>query len=387
MLAWYLLQVILGVRGDAMCIGIPDKLRDVDLPPGWWRRTSLRTPRGGLDTPAPALSGLAGAGTGQRRLISSWPLIDAWLSEDPPLTPAQVWKRLVDDHDVDITYGTVAQYTARHRLRLLRAHSRAEVAKQYPFARNADHTWWVEPMSRDAVFEAIRNHVTAGEYLDWRRVNTPRGPRTAHYRPGSAAYLSAYREELLEPLSALVPATADTVRKAEDLIGFPLPLLLRRLYLEVADGDSDPAMVSSAWQQVTVPMAGRRLTCTFTHTRPCRCRARFTRTGGFFPIAFSRCAPGDAGSTHSLTARIRRGRCGGGTPIPGRWMSGLCSRSPLPSPSGLPGGSLAHSPSPSSPRIPSRDSGAVQQTRITGGFNQTSYAPAEFRQHLDETSR
>jgi TniQ len=45
------------------------------------------------------------------------PLMDTWLSEDPPLTPAQVWKRLVDDHDVDITYGTVAQYTARSRRR------------------------------------------------------------------------------------------------------------------------------------------------------------------------------------------------------------------------------------------------------------------------------
>jgi TniQ len=45
------------------------------------------------------------------------PLIDAWLSEDPPPTPAQIWKRLVDDHDVDITYGAVAQYHARHRPR------------------------------------------------------------------------------------------------------------------------------------------------------------------------------------------------------------------------------------------------------------------------------
>ena len=41
------------------------------------------------------------------------PLIDAWLSEDPPPAPTQIWKRLVDDHDVDIAYGTVAQYTAR----------------------------------------------------------------------------------------------------------------------------------------------------------------------------------------------------------------------------------------------------------------------------------
>jgi len=43
------------------------------------------------------------------------PLMDTWLSEHPALTPLQIWKRLIDDHDVDITYGTVAQYTARHR--------------------------------------------------------------------------------------------------------------------------------------------------------------------------------------------------------------------------------------------------------------------------------
>lgn len=46
------------------------------------------------------------------------PLINTWLSEDPQASPAEIWKRLVDDHDVDITYGTVAQYTARHRPRL-----------------------------------------------------------------------------------------------------------------------------------------------------------------------------------------------------------------------------------------------------------------------------
>ncbi len=110
-------------------------------------------------------------------------------------------------------------------------------------------------MSGDAVFEAIRNRVTAGDYLDWRRASTPRGPREGHYLPGSAAYLSARREGLLEPLPALVPATAEAVGEAEGLIGFPLPPLLRRLYLEVADGDSGPATVSSGWRQVTV--AGR----------------------------------------------------------------------------------------------------------------------------------
>jgi hypothetical protein len=38
----------------------------------------------------------------------------------------------------------------------------------------------------------------------------------------------------------LVPATAEAVREAEGLVGFPLPPLLRRLYLEVADGGFGP---------------------------------------------------------------------------------------------------------------------------------------------------
>jgi hypothetical protein len=98
----------------------------------------------------------------------------------------------------------------------------------------------VEPVSEDAVFEAIRDRVTAEDYVDWRRVNTPRGPRKGHYRPGSAEYLSARREGLLEPLPALGPATAETIGEAEGIIGFPLPPLLRRLYLEVADGGFGP---------------------------------------------------------------------------------------------------------------------------------------------------
>ena len=45
---------------------------------------------------------------------------------------------------------------------------------------------------------------------------------------------------MLDPLPALVPATAEAVREAEGLVGLPLPPLLRRLYLEVADGGFGP---------------------------------------------------------------------------------------------------------------------------------------------------
>ena len=57
---------------------------------------------------------------GQSRHHASPPPDRRLAHRRPPLTPAQIWKRLVDDHDVDIPYGTVAQYTARHRPRLLR---------------------------------------------------------------------------------------------------------------------------------------------------------------------------------------------------------------------------------------------------------------------------
>jgi hypothetical protein len=94
----------------------------------------------------------------------------------------------------------------------------------------------VESVSEDAVFEAIRDRVRAGDYLDWRHVEAPRG---LVYQ-GSAAYLSARREGLLEPLPILVPAPAEAVEEAEGVIGFPLPPLLRRLYLQVADGGFGP---------------------------------------------------------------------------------------------------------------------------------------------------
>jgi len=98
-----------------MCIDVPGELRDEEVAVGLVSPEGRQLAHAARPWPPPRWPGPI--------ITPVRPLIDAWLSEDPPLTPAQIWERLVDDHDVDITYGTVAQYTARHRPRLLRSHS------------------------------------------------------------------------------------------------------------------------------------------------------------------------------------------------------------------------------------------------------------------------
>ena len=72
--------------------------------------TRIRPPATGPCTPAMASLQVAGPRHHVR------PAPDRRLAQRrPPPTPIQIWKRLVDDHDVDITYGAVAHYTVRHR--------------------------------------------------------------------------------------------------------------------------------------------------------------------------------------------------------------------------------------------------------------------------------
>ena len=42
--------------------------------------------------------------------ISARPLISTWLLADPQLTPKQIWERLLDEHDVAISYVTACHY-------------------------------------------------------------------------------------------------------------------------------------------------------------------------------------------------------------------------------------------------------------------------------------
>lgn len=110
----------------------------------------------------------------------------------------------------------------------------------------------MESVSDDSVFASVRSLVIAGEYLDdvpGREDLSPGGgqyPSTADgryrriYQRGTPEYLQARQAGLLERLPALVPAPADAVAEAEDLIGCRLPPLLRRLYLEVGNGGFGP---------------------------------------------------------------------------------------------------------------------------------------------------
>lgn len=42
--------------------------------------------------------------------ISARPLISTWLLSNPQLTATQIWERLLDEHDADISYTTVLHY-------------------------------------------------------------------------------------------------------------------------------------------------------------------------------------------------------------------------------------------------------------------------------------
>jgi hypothetical protein len=59
-------------------------------------------------------------------------------------------------------------------------------------------------------------------------------------------------------LAPLRPAPHAAVAEAEELAGRSLPLLLRRLYLEVGKGGFGPATVSSASGTGTEPEASTR---------------------------------------------------------------------------------------------------------------------------------
>ena len=73
----------------------------------------------------------------------------------------------------------------------------------------------------------------AGEYLD-AIPGTESWPRAAARTPVPHARQAG----LLERLPVLLPAPAEPVEEAENLVGYRLPSLLRRLYLEAGNGGS-----------------------------------------------------------------------------------------------------------------------------------------------------
>lgn len=119
-------------------------------------------------------------------------------------------------------------------------------------------------VTEDKVFEGVRRLALAGEYRDYRYQQlgpTPKPPRrlpdgridpadlrryrkerpkTRRFERGTPEYAAARDAGLLKPLPPLVPAPPAAVTEAEEVIGFPLPRLLRRLYLEVGNGGFGP---------------------------------------------------------------------------------------------------------------------------------------------------
>lgn len=119
-------------------------------------------------------------------------------------------------------------------------------------------------VTEDEVVDRIRQLISDGEYHDTRyiqigpRLEPPRrradgtvdrvsARRYLRHRPpswwlerGSAEYTAARDGGLLVPLPPLLLATPKAVAQAERIIGYPLPRLLRRLYLEAGNGGFGP---------------------------------------------------------------------------------------------------------------------------------------------------
>ena len=103
-------------------------------------------------------------------------------------------------------------------------------------------------MTEDEVVRQVQALVAAGEYLDT-LLGVPGARLTGGgafqgdqrlYARGSPEHLEARAAGLIEKLPPLTPATLDMVEAGERELGYPFPPLLRRLYLEVANGGFGP---------------------------------------------------------------------------------------------------------------------------------------------------
>lgn len=83
----------------------------------------LRNALTGLDT-SPGSGPPQPTGAQQSGPHPKWPgpvlapvraIIDNWLTAEPGLTALAVWERLLDEHEAEIGYATVARYLARTR--------------------------------------------------------------------------------------------------------------------------------------------------------------------------------------------------------------------------------------------------------------------------------
>lgn len=119
------------------------------------------------------------------------------------------------------------------------------------------------PMGEEEILAAVAARVAEGDYADEVFVRPGRltdtgawlldpaaddGTRQVEAR-GSREHLAALAAGAVDPLPALAPAGLDAVEEAERVLGYPLPPLLRRLYLEVANGGFGPGVLGVAGGQ------------------------------------------------------------------------------------------------------------------------------------------
>ncbi len=111
-------------------------------------------------------------------------------------------------------------------------------------------------MHEEDVFQAVADRVAALDYSDWVFVRPGYLDADGGWVPqpadddvrwleerGSRNHLAAEAVGAVDPLPPLEPASAEAVEAAERLLGHPLPPLLRRIYLEVANGGFGPGVL------------------------------------------------------------------------------------------------------------------------------------------------
>lgn len=170
-------------------------------------------------------------------------------------------------------------------------------------------------MTEEEVLGAVKELVARGEYLD--EIPGVPGARLSGggvfqddrrlYVRGSPEHLEARGAGLTEMLPPLTPAKPEAVDEAERLIGFPLPDLLRRCYLDVGNGGFGPGYGVLGVGGGHPDDLGGTAVDLYRKWRTSSAEAR-TLPDGLLPICHWAVA-----STRSSTARPTKPRCGHAT--------------------------------------------------------------------------
>jgi hypothetical protein len=161
----------------------------------------------------------------------------------------------------------------------------------------------LDTSDEDAVFETINQLVLSGEYLDaisgspdvrlegggWFK-QTRQGSLRRVYTRGSPEHLDAKQACALEPLPPRTPAPIEAVEAAESVIGFSLPRLLRRLYLQVANGGFGPGYGMLGVRGGHTDNTSRTAVDLYIHARAASSGAWRWMPDGLLPICHWGCA-------------------------------------------------------------------------------------------------